>query len=67
MYKEKIVDILSGDISFRDYTEKEIVEVEKAKKAAEEETQIILAKQETRNQILQKLGLTADDLKALGL
>lgn len=70
MYKEKIVDATTGEETWRDYTPEEIAEVEKAqaeataKDQAEAEAQI---KREAALSKLAALGLTNDDLKALGL
>ena len=70
MYKEKIVNVETGKETFRDYTEAEIAEVEAAQaKAAEraaKEAQVE-AKREAALDKLAALGLTSDNLKALGL
>ena len=69
-YFEKIVDLSDDTVTQRPYTEAEIAEVENAKMAAEAE----LAKQAeaaaakvAAQAKLAALGLTKDDLKALGL
>jgi hypothetical protein len=70
MYKETIFDITTGTETVRDYTEAEIAEVveaqkkaaAKAKKWAEAE-----AAKEVAQAKLAALGLTTNDLKALGL
>lgn len=70
MYKEKIIDIQTGEVTWRDYSTKEIAEVEAAQAAAlaktEEEAERIAAKEAAQAK-LAALGLTTDDLKALGL
>jgi hypothetical protein len=70
MYKEKIVDALTGEITWRDYTEKEIQEVEAAQAAelvkSQEQAERLAAKAVAQAK-LEALGLTIDDLKALGL
>lgn len=69
-YKEKIVNVETGEETWRDLTPEELseiakaqeeaaIEIEKAQKAAEAKA-IAEAK-------LEALGLTSDDLKALGL
>lgn len=74
MYKEKIINAETGEETWRDYTDAEIAEVEalltkakaeaaakaKAQAQAEAQRSIALAK-------LEALGLTIDDLQALGL
>lgn len=70
MYKEKIVDVLTGEESFRDYTAEEIAQVEAAKALIEKENEILAAKEAKRLAALSKLealGLDENDLKALGL
>ena len=67
MYKEKIVDIETGEETYRDYTAEEIAKVEAAKELAAQEAADLTAKETARQAILEKLGLTADDIAALGL
>lgn len=63
--QEKIVNTVTGEITFREYTESEIAQVENAKAeaakrdAASEETAKI------KQNLLQKLGLTEDDIGIL--
>lgn len=64
---EKIVNVLTGEEVIRPYTEDEIkeIEAERVKFAAKQkETE---DKAIAKTLILEKLGLTSDDLKALGL
>ena len=70
VYVNTIVDALTGEVTIREYTPEEIAEVEQAKIEMAER----LAKfQEIENAKvaaeakLAALGLTTDDLKALGL
>jgi len=69
-YINKIVDATTGEVTYREYTPEEIAEVEAAKiEMAErlaklEELNATKAAAETK---LAALGLTPDDLKALGL
>lgn len=70
MYKEKIVNVITGEISWRDYTAEEIAEVEAAQ-AEIAQKQILRAEAEAAKAAaeakLAALGLTTNDLKALGL
>ena len=68
--KEKIVNVATGEETWRDYTDAEIAKVEKA----QAELQILAdaeAQAEAKRQAalakLTALGLEEDDLKALGL
>lgn len=68
MYKEKTINIETGEETWRDYTPEEIAEVEKAK--AEIELKIAEEKnrQEKRQSALNKLidlGLTEEEIAAL--
>ena len=64
------IDALTGEITVRDYTVAELAEVEKSieqeevVKASKAE---VVAKRAAAEAKLAALGLTADDLKALGL
>lgn len=65
MYKEKIVNTATGEETWRDYTDAEIAEVEaaqteNAKRLAEAEV-----KKAARQEVLTKLGLTAQEAQAL--
>jgi hypothetical protein len=70
MYKEKIVNVETGEESVRDYTPAEIAEVEKAQAKAQARAEAE-AQAEAKRQVaiakLAALGLEEDDLKALGL
>ena len=65
MLNEKIIDLQTGDETIRPYTENEIAaaaaEVAKAQAKAELFAQKVAAKQE----LLAKLGITADEAKLL--
>jgi hypothetical protein len=69
-YKEVIVDALTGEQSAKDYTAEQIAETEafktKAAKIEVERLSIETAKNAAQAK-LAALGLTTDDLKALGL
>lgn len=67
MYKEKIVNAITGEETWRDYTAEEVAKVEKD----QQELAILISQQEqklaARQAVLAKLGLTAEDISALGL
>lgn len=69
-YIEKIYDISNDTVTERPYTAAEIAEVQNAKKASEAEiakqAEAAMAKAAAQAK-LATLGLTTDDLKALGL
>lgn len=64
-YTEKIVDVVTGKETVRQYTAEEIaaIEAELAKNAAEKIEQE--AKETARQAVLAKLGLTAEEAAAL--
>lgn len=65
MYKEKIVDIETGEETFRNYTKDEIAIVEANIEKAKMEN---LANEEKINQklaLFEKLGITAEEAKLL--
>lgn len=70
MYKEKIFNVQTGEETLRDYTPEEIAEVEKAQVEAAKKKLLqseVDAKKAEAQAKLAALGLTADDLRALGL
>jgi hypothetical protein len=64
-YKEKIVDALTGKITWRDYTDAEIAKVEAAQAEAQAAKIEAAAKEAARQVLLTKLGITADEAKLL--
>lgn len=66
-YKEKIVNVETGEIAWRDYSAEEVAAVEAAKAEAQAHAEAIAAKAAARQAVLDKLGLTAEDIAALGL
>ena len=68
-YVEKIVDVTTGEETIRPFTKEEIavVEAEQAKAKAEHDAQIKeqAAKDAARQAVLDKLGLSADEVAAL--
>ena len=65
MYKEKIVNALTGEETWRDYTDAEIAEVEAAQAEAAKQLVEAEAKEAARQAVLTKLGLTAEEAQAL--
>jgi hypothetical protein len=66
---EKEYNVQTGEetITERDATAKEIAEAEAAQAAAEAEAAQAAVKEAARQTVLDKLGLTADEVAALGL
>jgi len=65
MYKEKIVNIQTGEETWRDYTAAEVAEVERAQAEAAESIAKIAEKDAARKAIFDKLGLTEEEAKLL--
>lgn len=61
-YNEKIIDISTGEETIREFTTSEIEELENKKNRAIEQAQ---AEAKARQAILDKLGLTADEVATL--
>jgi hypothetical protein len=64
-YKEKIVDVVTGEVTWRDYTDEEIAihNAKKAELAKEKEDREAL--EASRLAIFQKLGITEDEARLL--
>jgi len=70
MYKEKIVNVETGEETWRDYTPEEVAQVEAAQAEAAAglaQAEQNAAKRQAALAKLEALGLDEDDLKALGL
>ena len=65
MYKEKIVNVTTGEETWRDYTPQEVAEVEKAQAEAAARIAEIAEKEAARKAIFDKLGLSEDEAKLL--
>lgn len=65
MYREKIINLETGEETYRDYTPQEIAEVEKAQEIALVEAQEIAQRQVARKAIFEKLGLSEEEAKLL--
>lgn len=63
--KEKIVDLQTGEIIWRDYTPEEIAEVKVYKAKIEEEKKLAEEKRLARQAILNRLGITEEEAKLL--
>lgn len=64
-YKEVIHNIATGEITEREYSEAEILEMEAAEAKIELEKTQMAAKEAARLAVMEKLGLTADEAKLL--
>lgn len=65
MYQEKIVNIVTGETTWRNYTSDEIAEVEKAQADAKLEQEHQAAKAQQRAELFERLGLTEEEAKLL--
>ena len=65
MYREKIVNIQTGEETWRDYTADEIAAVEAAQAQAAQKQAEAEAKEAARQAVLTKLGLTAAEAQPL--
>lgn len=65
MYKEKIIDLQTGEETWRDYTPEEIAEVEQAQAEAAAKAAELAEKEVARKTIFDKLGITEDEAKLL--
>lgn len=65
MLKEKIVNVTTGEETWRDYTPAEIAEVERAQAEAAEHIALAAEKEAARKAIFDKLGLTEEEAELL--
>ena len=65
MYKEKIVDALTGEETWRDYTKAEIAEVEAAQAKSAQRKAEAEAKAAEKAALLNRLGITEEEAKLL--
>jgi hypothetical protein len=68
MYREKIINIQTGEETFRDYTPEEISEMEKYQEILKQEQIVNEEKNKIRNSALAKLaalGFTEEEIAAL--
>ncbi|NBQ98563.1 MAG: hypothetical protein EBU12_10200 [Microbacteriaceae bacterium] len=65
MYREKIINVQTGEETWRDYTPAEIAELEANQAKAQQALAEYEAKATARQAVLDKLGLTPDEAQAL--
>ena len=65
MYKEKIVNVATGEETWRDYTAQEIAEVEAAQAETSERLVEAEAKATQKAALLNRLGITEEEAKLL--
>lgn len=65
MYKEKIVNLQTGEETWRDFTPEEIAKVEEAQRLAQIEAEELAQKKAERQALLDKLGITEEEAKLL--
>lgn len=65
MYKEKIVNVETGEETWRDYTPEEIAQVEQAKIEAAERAAKELEAAQSKAAVIEKLGITEEEAKLL--
>lgn len=65
MYCEKIVDVKTGKETIREYTAEETAEVEAAQAQAAALVKEAAALKKARTAVLEKLGLTDEEVKVL--
>jgi hypothetical protein len=65
MYKEKIIDVITGQETWRDYTPAEITEIEAAQAEAEAKQAEAEIKAAQKAALLDRLGITAEEAKLL--
>lgn len=66
-YFETIYDITTGETTIREYTAEEVAAAEAAAAEAAAEIAVFEAAKAARLAVLEKLGLSAEDIAALGL
>ena len=65
MYKEKIVNVETGEETWRDYTDAEIAQVEAVQAEAAQRQAEAEAKAADKAALLNRLGITAEEAKLL--
>ena len=65
MYREKIVNVETGEETWRDYTDAEIAEIEAAQAEGLARAEAAAKREAARFAVLTKLGLTAEEAQAL--
>jgi hypothetical protein len=65
LYQEKIINLETNEIAWRDYSAEEIAEVETAQAVALAKTEEQSEQTAAKEALLDKLGITADEAKLL--
>jgi hypothetical protein len=65
MYQEKIVNLQTGEEAWRNFSADEIAEIEQEQIRLAAEAAEAAAKEAARQDLLDKLGITADEAKLL--
>lgn len=65
MYREKIVNVQTGEITWRDYTDEEIARVEEELANSKLIAQAQAQKAEAKIALLDRLGITEEEAKLL--
>lgn len=65
MYKERIVNVETGEEILQDYNAEQLAELEKAQAEAAQKQAEAESKEAERQAVLTKLGLTADEAKLI--
>jgi hypothetical protein len=64
-YKEKIVDAITGEVIWRDYSEEEVLQIENNLKQIAAEQAEAESKATARQVILDRLGISAEEASIL--
>lgn len=65
MLQEKIIDAQTGEVTFRDYTAEELAYAAQKEQERLDRLAAIEAAQKAKEAVLEKLGLSADEVAAL--
>jgi hypothetical protein len=64
-YKEKIVDAITGEVTWRDYSAEEVLQIENNLQQIAAEQAEAAAKAAEKAALLERLGITADEAQLL--
>ena len=65
MYKEKIVNVETGEETWRDFTEAEVLEIRKAQEKIAKDFELAETRRLNRLALLEKLGITEEEAELL--
>ena len=65
MYKEKIVNVETGEETWRDFTEAEVLEIRKAQEKIAKDFELAETRRLNRLALLEKLGMTEEEAELL--